>query len=198
MRKAILLIFCVVFIAGCMGLRQPYPEITMYSLESGRDFDVAREEGAIALKIKLFAISPRFDTKSLVYKTGEFVYETDYYHRFMTPPAYMITEQIARWLAASPKVKYVADTRFERPIDCTLDGRIVEVYGDFSNKDEAKAVLRIEMVLLDEKEVKPEVIIQKIYSQEIVLKDPTVSALISGFNQGLQNIMTDFESDLGE
>ena len=52
------------------------------------------------------------------------------------------------------------------------------------------------MVLLDEREAKPEVIIQKIYSQEIVLDDPTVSALIRGFNQGLQNIMTDFESDL--
>jgi cholesterol transport system auxiliary component len=196
MRKSIILSLCIVFITGCASFNKPYPEITNYSLEVTRDLDATKEEEAMSLKVKLFSVSPRFDTKILVYKTDNFVYETDYYNRFMSFPSYMFTEQIAGWLAASPKIKYVADTRLGSPADYVLNGKILEMYGDFRNKEQAKAALKIEMVFLDERGDNPEVVVQKIYSQEIALDEPTVSALIDGFNQGLENILLDFESDL--
>ena len=198
MRKTVFLLLSIVFIAlaGCLGISQPYPDITMYSLNLERKADQPKEEGALALKMTTFYVSPRFESKSLVYKTSDFVYETDYYNKFMVSPSSMISEQVNQWLSASPKIKYLADSRFSRHVDYTLEGDVLELYGDFRDKDKPKAVLTIELGLLDEAKSPPETVLQEIYSQEIVLDERSVSKLINAFNQGLRNIMLDFEADL--
>ena len=198
MKRVTFLLFCMFFIlvAGCLGVRQPYPDITMYSIHLERESSQAKEEGALALKMKKFYVSPRFESKSLVYKTSNHVYETDYYNRFIIPPSTMITEQVSQWLTSSPKIRYLADSRFTREVDYTLEGRVLELYGDFRNKENPVAVLTVEMVLLDEEESPPKAIIQEIYNEEIVLDGPSVSTIIAAFNQGLKSIMIDFEADL--
>ena len=199
MRRDTFLLFCMFFIltAGCLGISQPYPDITMYSIHLEREPSQSKEEGALALKMKKVYVSPRFESKSLVYKTSNHVYETDYYNRFMIAPSTMVTEQVSQWLASSPKIRYLADSRFAREVDYTLEGKVLELYGDFRNEGNPKAVLTVEMVLLDEKESPPKAIIQEIYNQEILLNEASVSELIAALNQGFENIMQEFESDLG-
>jgi len=200
MRRDTFLLFCMFFIlaAGCLGVSQPYPDITMYSIHLEPEANQEKEEGALALKMKKFYVSPRFESKSLVYKTSNHTYETDYYNRFIIPPSTMITEQVSHWLASSPKIRYLADSRFTREVDYTLEGRVLELYGDFRNKENPKAVLTVEIVLLDEEESPPKAIIQEIYNEEIALNEASVSELIAAFNQGFENIMQEFESDLEE
>jgi hypothetical protein len=114
----------------------------------------------------------------------------------MIPPADMVTEQVSKWLSASPKIKYLADSRFSRKVDYTLEGKVLELYADFRSKENPKAVLTIEMVLLDESQSPPKAVLQEIYSQEIILDEASVSQLIDAYSQGLESIMVEFERDL--
>jgi cholesterol transport system auxiliary component len=196
MMKIAMLILSSFLMLGCVALQQPYPMITTYSLDPGQGLDASKDERSISLNIKPFSISPTFDSKSLVYKTGDFIYETDYYHRFMTAPANMFTEKISDWLTTSPKVKYVFDSGYKDGADFILYGKIMDLFGDFSNKDKPRAILHIRIIVVDEREGTPKIILNKIYSQETPLGQPSAAALINGFNQGLVNILKDFESDL--
>jgi ABC-type uncharacterized transport system auxiliary subunit len=182
---------------GCMNLRKEYPDIKTYLLHLNRTVDSSADSSDIVLKIRRFDVSPRYESKSLIYRMNEFTYEADYYNRFLISPAIMLTQEVEKWLSASSRVKGLIDSRSSRQSDYTLEGRVVEFYGDFRDKNAAKAVIEIQMTLLNDEESPGEVAFQKTYLQEVALERASVSDLINGLNEGFSKIMIAFENDLG-
>ena len=191
----LMLIGLIVILSGCMSLKREFPAISTYSLDLGKLYSGKPKSTGIVLMIKRFNVSSRFEGKNLVYRTGEYRYESDYYHRFLISPATMFTEQVLMWLSASEKIKNVTKLGSNLPSDYILQGEIIELYGDFRRENNPKAVLTVQLALIKQRK-KREAVFQKIYSQKINLSQKSVNELISAYNQGFKNILEEFEEDL--
>ncbi len=194
-RVIAMVLLAATVVSGCASMR-PRHEVMTYTLDLARGPGAAADASTIVLHIGRFDVSRRYEGESLVYRTGEFEYEADYYNRFLTPPGTMIREQVKKWLSRSPIVADVADRRSGSRADYTLEGEVIELYGDFRDKAAPAAVVEMQMMLLKEGEPRTEIVFQETYSQKVPLEQTSVRMLLAGFKEALLAIMADFEADL--
>ena len=89
--------FCVsmfvwsVTFSGC-GSRQAYNK-KHYVLSATRQSQPARARADFILEVRRFTIDSAFAGKGLVYRTGQFEYESDFYSEFLVSPSAMMTEK---------------------------------------------------------------------------------------------------------
>ncbi len=86
-------------VGGCVS--GPSYEEQHYVLEAARQGDAVRFPVSGSLEVHRFSVDSAFATRNLVYRLGEFKYETDYYRQFLIAPGIMITERTRDWLAHS-------------------------------------------------------------------------------------------------
>ncbi len=79
-----------------------------------------------------------------------------------------------------------------------LEGNVIALYGDYSQKNSPKAVLEIQFFLIDNTSTSSEMIFQNNYRREVALNSSLPEALVKGWNEALQQILTDLEEDLRE
>jgi hypothetical protein len=77
-----------------------------------------------------------------------------------------------------------------------LDGSVNALYGDFRNTDSPRAVLAMEFFVTGETPAKPGILMQKRYAKSIVLSARSPEALVKGWNQALEEILTSLVADL--
>jgi hypothetical protein len=77
-----------------------------------------------------------------------------------------------------------------------LDGAVNALYGDFRNVDSPRAVLEMEFFLTSESPTKPGILMQRRYARSIPLTGRSPEALVKGWNQALQEILTTLVADL--
>ena len=73
-------------LAGCVDLKSPYPDRLFYSLEAERG-GAARPAPAGVLRVRRFTASRNAEGTEFTVRSGENVWEADFYHGFFTPPA---------------------------------------------------------------------------------------------------------------
>jgi Protein of unknown function (DUF330). len=148
------------------------------------------------LGISRFKISPSFDGREFIYRTGDLGYESDFYNQFFRAPESLITEEVRKWLSQSGLFKYVVDSTSNVEPNYILEGNVNDLYGDFRTSNTPKAVLEIQFFLIDETSTNPEIIFQNNYRREVVLSVSSPEALVNGWNEALQQILTALEEDL--
>jgi ABC-type uncharacterized transport system auxiliary subunit len=77
-----------------------------------------------------------------------------------------------------------------------LEGAVTALYGDYRVSTAPKAVMEIQFLLLQETATNPEIIFQRQYHKEEPLKGDTPDDLVKGWNNALNQILTEFETDL--
>jgi len=164
--------------------------------------DVEREERISAIHndkiavVEEFDVSPRFRDKSLVYRTGKFRYESDYYNEFLTGPGRLISEETRKWLAGSgifgSVLKYgeVPDPTY------VVKGEVTELYGDFSEESGGRAVMGIRFLLVDFSGEKSKIVFEKDYHCGVGLDKRSAENLIEAQNECLRRILRRLEDDL--
>jgi cholesterol transport system auxiliary component len=120
-RRAALCAFAVL-LAGCAALRSP-PPVNTYRVH----YDPPAPAGApapVTVWVVPFTVAPPYDNAAFIYRTGPYDVGIDPYNRWAASPASMITELIARDLAASQTVQAVLQAPSTAPYDYELSGHI--------------------------------------------------------------------------
>ena len=185
---------CLVLVSGC-GSRQTYDK-KHYILKAVRHGDSIQTEIGSILEVRRFTIDSAFAVKSLVYRTGEFEYESDFYNEFLVSPAAMITDKTRNWLAESGLFGTVPDVGSLVDPTHVIEGNITALYGDFRDMSSPKAVMEMRFFLLKVKttgESTP--IFGKTYQATVDIASENPQDLVEAFDKCLEDILTSLERD---
>jgi cholesterol transport system auxiliary component len=182
--------------AACVGIERSYPDKRYFVLEVSANPSSANPTANETLEVSNIRVSPRYADRSFVYRTSEAGYESDFYNQFLIAPALLITEEVRKGLIETQTFKHVIGAASQSQPNYVLEGAVNALYGDFRNADSPRAVLEMEFFLTSEIPAKPGILLQKRYAKSIPLSSRTPEALVKGWNQSLEEILTSLAADL--
>lgn len=194
MCAGILLVVSV--LAGCVNFNKSYPEKRYFVLDVTRSQPAQKGGGNIVLRVRKCDVSARYEGRGLVYRTGEFTYESDFYNKFFVSPALLVTEEIRKWLEDSGLFSHVTDTVGYVEEDYILQGEVMALYGDLRDTSPARSVVEIQFAMIRVGSSEPRVVFTKLYSEDIALSSTTPDAVAEGMNRALESILMALEADL--
>jgi hypothetical protein len=181
--------------SGCA--RRMAFEKTQYVLDPRRTAEPAAAPNEATLEVRQFMIDSAFRGKSLVYRTADLKYETDFYHEFLVSPAALIRETTRNWLAQSNLLARVVDAGGYVDPTYALEANITALYGDARHEGAPRAVLELRAFLLKLEGADDSVILHsQVYSASQEAPTADADGLMAGFNVCLKAILTDLEEDL--
>ncbi|MFH1037318.1 MAG: hypothetical protein V1789_01425 [PVC group bacterium] len=181
---------------GCVNLQREYPVRKYYVLEVKPENTLPPLEDGPVVQVQLFRASPGFENTEFVYRTGDSNYESDFYNVFFIQPADQIRSLASEWLEDVGRARAVIDRASRLRPTHVIEGNLVEMYGDFRDKENPRAVIMIDFLLMDVRPLVPKIICSKSYREEIPIPESTAAALIVGWEEGLRKIFTEFEEDV--
>jgi len=190
------LLALLVLCAGCVGIEKSYPDKRYFVLEAPANLSPTNPSANETLQVSNIRVSPRYADRSFVYRTSESGYESDFYNQFLVSPASLITEEVRKDLTASQVFKYVISASNQSQPSYVLEGTVNALYGDFRNANAPGAVLEMEFFLTSDIPEKPGILMQKRYAKSLPLTGRTPEALIKGWNEALEEILTSLVADL--
>ncbi|MFH1090643.1 MAG: hypothetical protein V1742_03635 [Pseudomonadota bacterium] len=194
--RLILVFILGVISASCGTISREYPPKHFYALDVSRPADAAVKKSGPILRIRTFRVSPGFEDKYFVYRSGDSSYESDFYNEFFVPPGAMLTENIRQWLSATGLFQYVLDAPSHVLPDFILEGAVTALYGDFRDLKNPLAVMELQFFLVHNQRSGSPIAFQKNYRLEIPLKGQTPADLVQGWNMALRRILSRLEDDL--
>ncbi len=203
MTRRIFSCFCVsicvwlAMLSGC-GSRQAYNK-KYYVLSTIRETESFKAEKDSILEVRHFTIDSAFSGKGLVYRIGEFEYESDFYNELLVSPSAMITEKARTWLSESGLFKRVLDTGSQIDPTHIIEANITAFYGNFRDKSSPTAVMEMRIFLLKVNPGKdPSFIYGKTYKSSIGVDSKSPEGLVNALGRCLEEILTTLEKDLAE
>jgi ABC-type uncharacterized transport system auxiliary subunit len=184
-------------LSGC-GSRQAYNK-KYYMLNATRQRESIKEGKDSILEVRHFTIDSAFSGKGLVYRIGEFEYESDFYNELLVSPSTMITEKARTWLSQSGLCTRVLDSGSQIDPTHIIEANITKLYGDFRDKASPSAVMEIRVFLLEIKTGKdPVIVFGKTYNSSVALESKSPGILVSALDRCLIQTLTNLEKDLVE
>ena len=192
-------IFCLFpFMTGCISLEKDFPEKRFFILNASRNEEISSSDTEKILTVRRCRVSPRYESKGLVYRLKELNYESDYYNEFFISPASMFTEEIRKRLAGSGLLKHVVDPASLLDSTYILEGAVTALYGDYRVNTAPKAILEMQFFVLQQTAASQKIIFRSQYHEEEPLSGNTPDALVNSWNTAFNQILTEFETDLKE
>ena len=195
MMKRILLSFAILGLASCsLPTRPPVgPSTWMVAPERTAPPRVARTD--IWLKMGSVSVTPPFDGRSLVYRTGDQRYEKDFYNVYTTIPAEMIGNAERQWMnKANIFSATVGQSNSLFPY-YYLQATVEEFYGDYRNQPEAVVSVEFFLSATSAGKVNPLIGANR-YTKRVALKDNTPEALVLGQQEALAQTFNEYEGQL--
>lgn len=190
---SLLLVFTLV---GCVSLERAYPDRRYFVIEAPRGETSLNPPASGVLLVTSLRVSPRYESKSFIYRRSDAGFEADYYNQFLVSPGAMLTEDIRRSLADALASQYVVGTSSQLEPTHVLEGTVDAFYGDFRDTSAPKAVLEMEFFLSKEAPTKAEILMRKRYTKAIPVNGRSAETLVKGWNQALGEIITALAADL--
>jgi len=195
-RRNALVCFTLVFLAAAVtGCAQTTPAKEFFMIEAVRPSGVVQTPSNATLEVRLFNVDTAFASKNLVYRLGEFRYETDYYRQFLVSPGLMITERTRRWMFDSGLFKQVLPPNSQITPTYTLQGIVTALYGDFTNASAPVATMRIRFLLVGHGGEEGSIVFSRAYRVAQPLAAKTAEALMDALSKDLTEILTQLEED---
>lgn len=183
-------------LSGCVNLSKSFPDKHYYALNTTRTGEPVRALSESILSVAPLRIVPRYEGREIVYRRGEFLYESDFYHEWFSLPASMVTTELERWLDQSGVFAQVVNRSLSIEPTFLLEGAITELYGDYRSKGAPKAAIALEVYLMRVRPGGETILFRQDYHQEIDVQDASPEALAKGWNRGLELIFTALEEGL--
>jgi len=182
---------------GCVNLKKKFPDIKTYDLNIERTESETPAVSAVTVQLKPFSAASELKGRFFVYRTGDNHYEEDFYNQTLVLPADMLTENVSAWLSDSPLIRYVLDEAVGEDSVFTIEGKLLELYGDYRDEKLPKAQLALKLTVREVSGKETNTRFQKIYSQAVSMDRISASSLVEGWNKALEQVLRDFESDFG-
>ncbi|MBN1360862.1 MAG: membrane integrity-associated transporter subunit PqiC [Sedimentisphaerales bacterium] len=181
-----------------LGCAQPAPSGSDYLLAAVRRGAPATASGEAILEVRRFSIDAEFANRGLVYRTGDFKYETDAYREFLISPAQMLTERTRDWLSRSGLFEQVVVPGSRLQATHTLEGNVLALYGDLRDASARAAVMELRCFLLADEGAPQRVLLARDYKSVKPLQADSAEALVEALDECLVEILTNLENDLGQ
>ena len=198
----LLLTTCMAFsalnISGC-SIDQTYNK-QYYVIEVKRPaVNQPDEQNKKILEVVRFSIDSAFNTRELICRTGESLYEPDFYNCFLASPESMIAEKTRCWLSDSGIFKFVLDRTSRIQPTHLLEGNITAIYCDCRDEKSPIAVMELKIFLSEiNSNPDPNIVFSKTYRSNIPLQTGENQILVQTLNVCLAEILTTMEKDLAE
>ncbi|HEX5399331.1 MAG TPA: ABC-type transport auxiliary lipoprotein family protein [Verrucomicrobiae bacterium] len=180
----------------CGCLSRPPLNIQTYAFSTPAFPATNGPAGHPVLAIKSLQISPPFDGRSFVYRTGEFSYERDPYAGFLSLPAEQLVEPVSEILSQSNRFKNVVAAGNAAQPDVSADITITQLYGDIRKPKAPFAVLAMWVTFREVTNGLPgEVILHRNYARRIPMASTAPAALMAGWNRALVQILDEVASN---
>ena len=184
---------------GCVSVKQDYPEKRYFALSAARSSSPTVPTSVLnkpILRIRPFRVSPAYEGRGLVYRIGDLEFTSDFYNEFLVSPGLMFTNTFREWLSDAGIFQAVIDSPSQVLPDYVLEGAVNSMYGDYRDENAPKAVIEVQLFLINASKSKSAIELQKTYKQETPIAENSPSALVGGWNRGLEIILNDFEVSL--
>jgi ABC-type uncharacterized transport system auxiliary subunit len=169
-----------------------------YVLDAVREGKQAAAHSDATLRLRRFNVDEAFATRELVYRVGEFRYEPDFYHQFLVLPGVMLTEETRDWLANSGLFGRVTAVGSRLEPTYLLEGNVIDLYADFTQKAAPEAVVEIRFFLLAGPEANESVALSETYRAATPISTRTAEAVIEALSKSLAGILTRLEADIAK
>lgn len=183
-------------LGGCVSLERAYPDRRYFVVEAPRNEASPNPAPTGVLLVTSLRVSPRYESKSFIYRRSDAGFEADYYNQFLVAPGAMLTEDVRRGLAEAQAAQYVVGTSSQLDPTHVLEGTVDAFYGDFRDLSAPKAMLEMEFFLSKESPARAEILMRKRYTKAIPVNGRSAEALVKGWNQALGEIITALAADL--
>lgn len=193
MSRNVWILLLVLLLAGCIRLDREMPQVDYFTLEAQRD-DESSDPRFGVLRLQRIRAEQPFGGERFIYRPESLRFEEDYYHRFFAPPAELVGRQIRLWLQESGLFEAVLERADQVTPEYFLEGRILEIYGDF--REAPQAVLSLEISLVHDVKARSETLLRRSYRRALPLERGTPDALAEGWSRALEEILQDLEADL--
>jgi len=152
--------------------------------------------GGVVLALARVEVAPPYSGMSFVYRTGEHDLGRDPYARFAAPPAWLLTAAIRGYLMNADFVRDVVAPGAGTRSQAVVEVAVSKLEGELRPGGSA-AVLTLRLrVFSDPGRAGPSEVLLKTYSKTMPIPRPTARDIVNGWNQGLAEIMAEFQSDL--
>jgi hypothetical protein len=184
------------FGTGCLS--RPALVRQTFALENPPTHRASAKPGEGVLALRSCEISPLFESRAFVYRTGAESYELDPYAGFLVPPNRALAIPVGTWLRNSGIFREVTEPGSLLQPDRLLEIHVSELYGDFRSPAQPAAVLSMRFVFFRTGAIGnlPNVLLGKNYTRHILLPENSAASLVAGWNKALSEIMTDVGIDL--
>ncbi len=182
-------------LAGCLS--RPGLERHTFALESPPPAGNLPATNQAVLAIRLLEVSPLFEGRSFVYRTGPDRYQADPYAGFLIAPARALAIPLRGYFRNSGAFKDVMEPGSQLGANTFLEVYVTELYGDFRPSSRPAAVLSMRMLFFDPEGLnKHHPFLNKEWSRRVPLQKKTAAALVGGWNQALAQTMAEVTSEL--
>jgi uncharacterized lipoprotein YmbA len=178
---------------GCLS--KSYPEKRRYVFEIEPPANPVPGPNGV-LRMDRVRVSPLFERKGFVYRTGEATFENDFYNEFFAPPGVLLRKATLNRLLAASIFSDALDATQMGEVDWMLEGHVKELYADLRDRDAPFAVLQIEYTLLDAHSPTLAILFRKNYSARVDAASGTAEAIVNGWTEALIQIFGELEVDL--
>jgi hypothetical protein len=153
--------------------------------------------GKVILALSRVEVTAPYSGQSLVYSTGEHSFQRDPYAKFVAPPSALLTAAIRGYLVNADFVRDVVAPGDSKLWAATVDVSVSKMEGEL-RPGGASAVLmmRIRVHSGPTSAHESAQMLLKTYTATIPVAQASAQHVVNGWNQGLENIMTEFQSDL--
>jgi cholesterol transport system auxiliary component len=186
----------LLLLAGCVNFERSYPDKRYFTLEISGDNDPSSQTGSGVLEVVDLGVSRRYEGQSFLYRISETGYESDFYNQFLVAPGPLISEELRKGLTGSGLFEHVINSSSELQPTHRLEGTVNALYGDFRNINAPKAILEIQFFLTKQAPKENQILMDKRYSKSVPLSGRTPEALVQGWDQALDGVLTSLIADL--
>jgi ABC-type uncharacterized transport system auxiliary subunit len=185
-----------ILLSGCS--QSAIAERQYYVLDTVREGQPAAVHSDATLRLRRFNVDEAFAGRSLVYRVDEFRYEPDYYRQFLVLPGVMITEEVRDWLANSGLFARVTAVGSRVESTYLLEGNVIDLYADFTQKVTPEAVVEIRFFLLAGPEAAESVVLSQTYRAAAPISAKTAEAVVEALSKSLADILIRLEADIAK
>jgi ABC-type uncharacterized transport system auxiliary subunit len=194
--RAALLLALIGLAAAPLGcLSKSYPEKRRYVFEIEPPVDMVPGPNGV-LRMDRVRVSPLFERKGFVYRTGEATFETEFYNAFFAPPGVLLRKATLNRLLAASIFSDVLDATQMGDVDWILEGHVKELYADLRDRAPPFAVLQIEYTLLDARSPTLAIVFRRSYPARASAAGGSAEAIVNAWTEALTQVLGELEVDL--
>jgi cholesterol transport system auxiliary component len=190
-----LLVTAAVLGAGCANVleRKP-PEKQRFVLAPGRPDPVSGPRAGV-LRVGVVRVSPPFQNRGFVRRTGEKTFANDFYNEFAAPPGTLLRDLLVEWLRDGTHFATVVRGS-EAPPDWLLEVDLESLYQDLRDPAAPQATVAFAARLLVANAASASIALDKRYATTETAADASPAAIVAAWNRALAGLLAELAADL--